>query len=120
MQMECRWMGWGRDESVGRRRLFTLAGLAPRARGRARCAPPALFAPPYVRRLRFRRTMGERVDLWALTREGEALAAEVLGREVRVERRDVAEPFREHWAALTDLFVGLAAPLLARGARARA
>jgi hypothetical protein len=62
--------------------------------------------------------MGERVDLWALSREGEALAAEVLGREVRVERRDVAEPFREHWAALTDLFVGLAAPLLARGVRA--
>ena len=110
----------GRDESVGRRRLFTLAGLAPRARGRARRAPPVLFAPPYVRRLVFRRTTGERVDLWALTRRGEALAAEVLGREFRVERRDVSEPFREHWAVLTDLLVGLAAPLLARGVRARA
>ena len=53
----------GRDESVGRRRLFTLAGLAPRARGRARRAPPTLFAPPYVRRLHFRPTTGERVDL---------------------------------------------------------
>jgi len=110
----------GKHESVGRRRLFTLAGLAPRARGRRGGAPPALFAPPYVRRLRFRRTTGERVDLWALTRQGEALAAEVLGREPRVERGDVSEPFREHWAVLTDLFVGLAAPLLARGTRASA
>src|SRR5262245_44510260 len=39
----------GRDESVGRRRLFTLAGLAPRALGRHRRTPPALFAPPYIR-----------------------------------------------------------------------
>jgi len=58
--------------------------------------------------------------MWALTRPGEALAAEVLGREARVERRDVSEPFREHWAVLTNLFVGLVAPLLARGVRARA
>src|SRR5688572_1194671 len=79
----------GKHESVGRRRLFTLAGLAPRARGRARRSPLALFTPPYVRRLQFRRTMGERVDFWALTREGEALAAEVLGRDPRVARRDV-------------------------------
>ena len=110
----------GKHESVGRRRLFTLAGLAPRARGRRGGPPPALFAPPYLRRLRFRRTTGERVDLWALTRQGEALAAEVLGWEPRVERQDVSEPFREHWAVLTDLFVGLAAPLLARGVRASA
>src|SRR5689334_11273362 len=103
----------GKHESVGRRRLFTLAGLAPRARGRRGGPPPAIFQPPYLRRLRFRRTMGERVDLWALTRQGEALAAEVLGREPHVERQDVSEPFREHWAVLTNLFVGLAAPLLA-------
>lgn len=108
----------GKHESVGRRRLFTLAGLAPRARGRRGGPPPALFQPPYLRRLRFRRMTGERMDFWALTRQGEALAAEVLGREPRVERGDVSEPFREHWAVLTDLFVGLAVPLLARGVRA--
>lgn len=109
----------GRDESVGRRRLFTLAGLAPRARGRRRQEPVALFDPPLVRRLMFRSTTGERVSQWALTRQGEALAAAVLGRDPRLERRDVSEPFREHWAVLTDLFVGIAAPLLARGLKPR-
>jgi len=107
----------GKHESVGRRRLFVLAGLAPRRRETFQ-GPLALFEPPYIRRLRFRRTTGERLDWWALTRHGEALAAELLRRDARIERRDVAELFREHWAVLTNLFVALAAPLLARGVRA--
>src|SRR5262245_56331766 len=61
----------GKHESVGRRRLFVLAGLAPRRRGTVQHGPLALFDPPYIRRLRFRRTTGERLDWWALTRHGE-------------------------------------------------
>lgn len=108
----------GRDESVGRRRLYSLAGLAPRARPEHQ--PPAVFRPPLLRRLRHRKASGERVDMWALDRRGEALACEVLGREVRTEREDVTEPLREHWAATTDLLVGIAAPLLANGHRVQA
>jgi hypothetical protein len=73
-----------------------------------------------VRRLRFRRASGERLDFWALAPRGEILATEVLGREIRSERDDLSEPLREHWAATTDLFVGLAAPLLSAGTNVQA
>jgi hypothetical protein len=71
--------------------------------------------PPYLRRLWYRRASGERVEMWALSRHGEALAADLAGRPPRRYAGDVGEPLREHWAALTELFVQLVAPLLARG-----
>ena len=111
----------GRDESVGRQRLFILAGLTPKRQTNRvhRKRPLSVFSPPYIRRLLFRSTAGARVDVWALTNHGYALAEQVLGRERKVHREDVSEMFLAHWTVLTDLFVGLAAPLLARGVKVR-
>jgi hypothetical protein len=105
----------GREASVARRRLLQLAGIG-RARGPGQGRPQrGLFRPPYLRRLWYRRASGECVELWALTRHGEALAAEAAGRPPRVYAGDLSEPVREHWAAMTDLFVSLVVPLMARG-----
>ena len=105
----------GRSESVGRRRLYALAGITGRARSGASGSGRAVFDPPYLRRLRFRASSGERFDLWALTPQGYALALQVLGTERKLNREDVGEAFLEHSMVLTDLFVALAAPLLAAG-----
>jgi hypothetical protein len=111
----------GRDESVGRQRLFALAGLTPRRQANRvhRKLPAPVFSPPYVRRLLFRSTAGQRVDVWALTPHGYALAEQTLGQERKVHREDVSEMFLEHWVTLTDLFVGLTGPLLVRGVKVR-
>jgi hypothetical protein len=58
------------------------------------------------------------VDLWAVTLAGYALAVQQLGAERKLTREDVGPAFLEHSMTLTDLFVGLAAPYVAGGARA--
>jgi hypothetical protein len=105
----------GRDVSVARKRLLQLAGIGRGRTSGDRRPIRGVLDPPYLRRLWYRRATGERVEMWALSRYGEALAAELAGRPPRKYAGDVGEPLREHWAALTDLFVQLVVPLLARG-----
>ncbi len=108
----------GRDPSVARKRLYALAGLPFRERrpGAEPCRP--VFNPPYLRRLRFRDSTGQQVDLWAVTLTGFALAVQQLGAERKLTREDVGPAFLEHSMTLTDLFVALAAPYVAAGGRA--
>jgi hypothetical protein len=110
----------GRHESVGRRRLIALAGILPTPHtGRPRQrGVPQVFSPQFLRRVRFRKASGERVDLWALEPRGHALAFDFLGSARKFSKSDVGEHFLEHWATLTQLFVELAAPFLERGTKA--
>jgi hypothetical protein len=51
---------------------------------------------------------GRRVQVWALTPSGYALAEEVLARRLKVPRHEVASQFLEHATGVNDLYVALA------------
>jgi len=111
-----------KQESVSRRRLAALAGLSRLSKpNRVPKLQPrrALFNPPYLRRILFRSSCGERSALWALTPHGFALACQVLGSERKVNREDISEAFLDHSNVLTDLFVDLAKPMLEAGCPAK-
>jgi len=50
---------------------------------------------------------GKRVQVWALTGTGYALAEEKLGRLLKVPRHDVASQFLEHATGVNQLYVAL-------------
>jgi Replication-relaxation len=50
---------------------------------------------------------GRRVQVWALTPSGYALAEEVLGRALKVPRHDVASQFLEHATGVNEVYVSL-------------
>ena len=51
---------------------------------------------------------GKRVQVWALTPSGYALAEEVLARRLKVPRHDVASQFLEHATGVNEFYVALA------------
>src|SRR5438132_4179180 len=61
-----------------------------------------------VKRLWFVNSEGRRVQVWALTPSGYALAEEVLGRRLKVPRHDVASQYLEHATGVNELYVALA------------
>src|SRR5471032_2561774 len=60
-----------------------------------------------LKRLWFVNGEGRRVQVWALTPSGYALAEEVLGRALKVPRHDVASQFLEHATGVNELYVAL-------------
>src|SRR5437763_3962082 len=61
-----------------------------------------------LKRLWYVNREGKRVQVWALTGTGYALAEEKLGRLLRVPRHDVASQFLEHATGVNQLYVALA------------
>jgi hypothetical protein len=86
----------GGDESVPRKRVSGLAGIAPGG-----------LAEPVLRRIRFDVAEG-RCEVFALTKEGHALALKVLATAPRMPRKDIGLPFLKHQIGLNQLFVDLA------------
>ena len=72
-----------------------------------------------LKRLIFRAFDGSPLVLWTPTPTGYLVARRELGREVKVPRVDVGAAFAEHFVALTDLFVALAAPYVQGGVPVR-
>jgi len=91
-----------------RRRFLRLAGEGPRG-----------FRPAYIRRLFYRTYEGHHLDMWTLTNTGYSVAEIVLGRAIKIPRRDVGATFREHTIVLNELFVALMMPAGRGYARAR-
>jgi Replication-relaxation len=60
-----------------------------------------------LKRLWFVNGEGRRVQVWALTPSGYALAEEVLGRALKVPRHDVASQFLEHATGVNELYVAV-------------
>lgn len=63
---------------------------------------------PWLRRLAYVIREARRVLVWALTTEGYEVAESVLGRQMRIQRHDVAPQFLEHATGMNELYVGLA------------
>jgi hypothetical protein len=61
-----------------------------------------------LKRLWYVNREGKRVQVWALTGTGYALAEEKLGRLLNVPRHDVASQFLEHATGVNQLYVALA------------
>jgi len=61
-----------------------------------------------LKRLWYVNREGKRVQVWALTGTGYALAEEKLGRLLKVPRHDVASQFLEHATGVNQLYVALA------------
>ncbi len=60
-----------------------------------------------LKKLWFVSSEGKRVQVWSLTPSGYALAEEVLGRELKIPRHDVASQFLEHATGVNELYVAL-------------
>ncbi len=99
-----------RDKPSSQRRLLRLAAEWGTTRGRDAAGAYANFEPPYLRRLFFRTYEGERVEVWALTDVGYAMAARAFGAPLKIPSDDVGASFLEHAILLNDVFVGLVDP----------
>lgn len=109
-----------RDRASSQRRLLRLAGEWGRLRGDGKDGAYANFDPPYLRRLFFRTYEGDRVEVWALTEVGYAVAGKVLKVPVKVPAQDVGANFLEHSVLLNEVFVSLVDPAAVACARCRA
>lgn len=99
-----------RDRASSQRRLLRLAGEWGSVRGARKGAAYANFDPPYLRRLFFRTYEGQRVEVWALTEIGYAVASKVLRSPLRIPAADVGAAFLEHSILLNDVFVAVVDP----------
>jgi hypothetical protein len=60
-----------------------------------------------LKKLWFVSSEGKRVQVWSLTPSGYTLAEEVLGKELKIPRHDVASQFLEHATGINELYVAL-------------